>query len=217
MKIQCPCGSKYSIDVTPGMQSVQFVCPNCGGDYSAMVNELIQRELAERFPSSAPPAAPSPPVAVSPGLRISQPQVPGRRAAGGPSRGGLRQTQRAGHGNVFQSARSPSAPSAWTFSVIFVRRFARARPRCKKWTCGRTPGVPPRANSACGANWAGRSASLSCWWWRDWARGFGMPGWLRCRTSISPSSSISFPTRAVRMSVATKLSFSTAARWRVMI
>lgn len=76
MKIQCPCGSKYSIDVTPGMQSVQFVCPNCGGDYSAMVNELIQRELAERFPSSAPPAAPSPPVAVSPGLRISQPQVP---------------------------------------------------------------------------------------------------------------------------------------------
>ncbi len=75
MKIQCPCGAKYVIDVTPGMQAVQFVCPNCGGDYSQFVNQLIQRELAENFPSASPPVPPAAPAAPpSPGLRISRPQ-----------------------------------------------------------------------------------------------------------------------------------------------
>jgi outer membrane protein assembly factor BamB len=60
------------------MQPVQFICPNCNGDYSAFVNELIQRELAENFPSSsaAQPASPSIPASGSPGLRISRAHVP---------------------------------------------------------------------------------------------------------------------------------------------
>src|SRR5277367_5169887 len=68
MKIQCPCGAKYVIDVTPGMQPVQFVCQNCGQDYSAFVNDLIRRELGEQTPTaiiapshSAPTAAVPPP------------------------------------------------------------------------------------------------------------------------------------------------------------
>ncbi|HEY3761301.1 MAG TPA: PQQ-binding-like beta-propeller repeat protein [Verrucomicrobiae bacterium] len=83
MKIQCPCGAKYSLDVTPGMAPVQFVCPNCGGDYSAVVNEMIQRELAQNFPSSVsqpPVAAPAAPTAPAPppasGLRISRAHAP---------------------------------------------------------------------------------------------------------------------------------------------
>ena len=83
MKIQCPCGAKYAIDVMPGMQPVQFICPNCGGDYSALVNELIQRELAENFPSStaAQPASSSAPAGSPPGLRISRGHAPSAPAA----------------------------------------------------------------------------------------------------------------------------------------
>jgi outer membrane protein assembly factor BamB len=78
MKIQCPCGAKYAIDVTPGMQPVQFICPNCGGDYSAAVNDMIQRELAQNFPSSQSqqPSAPA-----APGLRISRGHEPSAPAA----------------------------------------------------------------------------------------------------------------------------------------
>jgi hypothetical protein len=66
MKIQCPCGAKYEIDVTPGMAPVQFVCQNCGQDYSAFVNDLIRRELNEGLPvatlaSPAQPTVPPPP------------------------------------------------------------------------------------------------------------------------------------------------------------
>jgi len=47
MKVQCQCGSKYSIDVTPEMahNPVKFVCPNCNLDLSAPINELIRQEL----------------------------------------------------------------------------------------------------------------------------------------------------------------------------
>jgi hypothetical protein len=61
MKIQCPCGAKYAIDVTPGMPPVKFVCQACGQDYSAFVNELIRRELGESATASAPQAVPPPP------------------------------------------------------------------------------------------------------------------------------------------------------------
>ncbi|MGH7979125.1 MAG: hypothetical protein ACREE6_07095, partial [Limisphaerales bacterium] len=91
MKIQCPCGAKYVIDVTPGMQPVTFVCRNCGQDYSAFVNELIRKETGEPIAAAAPPplriaadsgpppipapAVPSPPPPPSPDapkLRISR-------------------------------------------------------------------------------------------------------------------------------------------------
>lgn len=87
MKIQCPCGAKYVIDVTPGMASVQFVCQNCGQDYSAFVNDMIRRELGEQLPvaekAPSPAAPPPPPVASAPpvpsqssGLRISRSHAP---------------------------------------------------------------------------------------------------------------------------------------------
>ena len=61
MKIQCSCGAKYSFDVTPesAANPVRFVCPACGVDSSAIVNELIQRELGLEPPHVAlPPPAP---------------------------------------------------------------------------------------------------------------------------------------------------------------
>ena len=64
MKIQCSCGAKYSFDVTPASAAnpVRFVCPACGVDSSAIVNELIQRELGVESPQVAlpPPAPPDP-------------------------------------------------------------------------------------------------------------------------------------------------------------
>src|SRR5438093_13496803 len=54
MKLQCACGAKYAFEVQPEMLSkpVQFVCPSCGLDSSAFVNQLVQQEL-----SVAPPPA----------------------------------------------------------------------------------------------------------------------------------------------------------------
>lgn len=63
MKIQCACGTKYSFEVTPEMarNPVRFVCPNCGLDSSAYVNQLVREELAQKnppdTPASTPPAA----------------------------------------------------------------------------------------------------------------------------------------------------------------
>src|SRR5216684_3604232 len=47
MKIQCSCGAKYSFEVTPDMaqKPAHFVCPACGLDASAYLNELVRREL----------------------------------------------------------------------------------------------------------------------------------------------------------------------------
>ncbi|HXF09309.1 MAG TPA: hypothetical protein VN625_00900, partial [Desulfuromonadaceae bacterium] len=72
MKIQCSCGAKYEIDVTPGMQPIQFVCGSCGQDYSAFINDQIRRELGE----PAAPTPPPPPVPTSSRLKISSAPTP---------------------------------------------------------------------------------------------------------------------------------------------
>jgi hypothetical protein len=64
MKIQCACGAKYALDVVPGMPPVTFVCPSCGQDYSAYVNDLIRRELGQ--PAVSAPAQPPPPAISAP-------------------------------------------------------------------------------------------------------------------------------------------------------
>ena len=83
MKIQCPCGAKYSYDVTPAnaVTPVKFVCPACGLDSSVAVNELIRRELEAQSPAVAVP--PSPPPAAAPrvvarmtGLKIAREPEP---------------------------------------------------------------------------------------------------------------------------------------------
>lgn len=63
MKIQCNCGTKYSLDVTPEMarSPVRLSCQTCGLDISEQVNQLIRMELGV----SAPPPAVAAPVAVA--------------------------------------------------------------------------------------------------------------------------------------------------------
>jgi PQQ-like domain len=85
MKIQCSCGAKYAIEVTPGMPPVKFVCQACGQDYSAFVNELIRKETggqpataAPLATTTAPPTAVAPPPPSTPDgprLRISRAQA----------------------------------------------------------------------------------------------------------------------------------------------
>ena len=47
MKVQCQCGTKYAFDVTPEMarDPVRFICPGCGLDLSAPINDLVRQEL----------------------------------------------------------------------------------------------------------------------------------------------------------------------------
>lgn len=71
MKVQCPCGSKYAIDVTPEMarDPVRFICPECHTDLSGPINELIRQELglgAAPVTAPVPVAAPIPVAAPAP-------------------------------------------------------------------------------------------------------------------------------------------------------
>jgi hypothetical protein len=71
MKIQCSCGAKFTLDVSPEMakRPVRFVCPACGLDSSEFVNNLVRQELG----LGAPVATEVPP---APSLSISPPGPP---------------------------------------------------------------------------------------------------------------------------------------------
>jgi hypothetical protein len=87
MRIQCSCGTKFELDVTPEMahSGVKCVCPSCGLDASEFVTNLARQELAAAAapePSATIPAAtplPRPaagPVRVNLPPRIPTPAVP---------------------------------------------------------------------------------------------------------------------------------------------
>ncbi|HLX71053.1 MAG TPA: PQQ-binding-like beta-propeller repeat protein [Verrucomicrobiae bacterium] len=88
MKVQCPCGSKYAIDVTPEMarDPVRFICPECNTDLSGPINDLIRQELG-LAPAPAPVAAPAPVMASAsaPGLAVSIPSAAPRPAPAAPA------------------------------------------------------------------------------------------------------------------------------------
>lgn len=91
MKIQCPCGTKLAFEITPDMATnpVSFVCPVCGLDSSAVVNEIVRHELGVADPAPAPAAMPAPvafisiptpPPAPAPAIRIARPAGPAATA-----------------------------------------------------------------------------------------------------------------------------------------
>jgi outer membrane protein assembly factor BamB len=67
MKLKCSCGAKYAFEATPEMlkQPVKFICPSCGLDASAFVNELIRQEFGGQEPPP-PPLPPPVPAAAEP-------------------------------------------------------------------------------------------------------------------------------------------------------
>src|SRR6266850_93827 len=78
MKIQCSCGSRYTLDVTPEManQPVHFVCSSCGLDASEYVTNLVRQELgASPAPAGIPVAAPAP-IRVAAPVRVALPAAP---------------------------------------------------------------------------------------------------------------------------------------------
>ena len=87
MKIQCSCGAKYALDLSPEMAEtpVRFVCPACGRDSSDFVNDLVRQELGLSGPAAAAPdALPAQPALQSPPLaraRIHTPQSAPAEAA----------------------------------------------------------------------------------------------------------------------------------------
>ena len=81
MKVQCNCGAKYAIDVTPEMarDPVRLVCPACNLDLSGPVNDLIRQELG-----LAPTPQPTPvtPAKKSTAMRVNlAPTAPAHAAA----------------------------------------------------------------------------------------------------------------------------------------
>ncbi len=74
MKIQCGCGAKYEFDLTPDMAQnpVQFVCPACGADSSALVTSLVRQQLGQASAGAPQPA----PEHRAPPLRVSAQPTP---------------------------------------------------------------------------------------------------------------------------------------------
>jgi outer membrane protein assembly factor BamB len=72
MKIQCPCGAKYSVDVTPEMagRPVKFVCQSCGLDSSDAVNAMIRQLFSQ--PAQAIPTG----ILVSAAAEVPKPEAP---------------------------------------------------------------------------------------------------------------------------------------------
>lgn len=61
LKIQCPCGAKHVLDITPEMAAngVRFVCTVCGADRSAEVDQVVQQQFGLGRTTSAGAAAPA--------------------------------------------------------------------------------------------------------------------------------------------------------------
>ena len=97
MKIQCNCGTKYSLDVTPEMarSPVRLSCQTCGLDISEQVNQLIRMELGVSAPP--PPVAAAPvavavapvgvPVAAATPVATARKAVPASEPGSGPAPG----------------------------------------------------------------------------------------------------------------------------------
>jgi len=119
MKVQCQCGAKYSIDVTPEMarDPIRFVCPNCNTDLSGPINDLVRQELGL---AAAPVAQllstePEAPAAAAPArLRVSAApaQAAPEPAPAAPARLSIHKTaSTATHGAAVESG-NPGASDA---------------------------------------------------------------------------------------------------------
>ena len=105
MKVQCPCGSKYSIDVTPEMarDPIRFVCPNCNTDLSGPINDLVRQELGlSAAPAAAAPAAA--PMRVSLGRPVAPDAAAPESAPAAPARLSIHKTEStATHGTAVEA------------------------------------------------------------------------------------------------------------------
>lgn len=118
MKVQCQCGAKYAIDVTPEMAAnpVRFVCPGCGLDLSGPINELVRQELGVTTPDTVPTAAllTATPAAAA-RIRVSTTSVPTPATSqpAAPAKLSLsRSASAATHGKAVEDAPQPgSGPS----------------------------------------------------------------------------------------------------------
>ena len=61
VKIQCGCGTRYKFDWEPanGLLPATVQCPRCGGDGTAVANQIIQQNLSSSIGAPGPVAPPS--------------------------------------------------------------------------------------------------------------------------------------------------------------
>jgi hypothetical protein len=124
MKVQCQCGAKYAIDVTPDMarNPVRFVCPSCNLDLSAPINDLVRQELgvtgaapmAELLSTSetAPPA-PAAPMRVSYKAPAAPAPVAPAPTTAAPAKLGIsKSASTATHGTAVETAPQPGGNAA---------------------------------------------------------------------------------------------------------
>src|SRR2546425_8341841 len=78
LKIKCPCGVKYALDVTAQTVAnpIQFVCQYCGVDSSAAVNEIIRQQfkVSVLAPTERLPTIPVATAAVASVITTAAPQ-----------------------------------------------------------------------------------------------------------------------------------------------
>ncbi len=62
IKVQCPCGAKYALEITPVHldQPIQLVCQYCHTDSSAAVNEIVRQQFGPAsVPATSAPVMPA--------------------------------------------------------------------------------------------------------------------------------------------------------------
>jgi hypothetical protein len=127
MKVQCPCGAKYSIDVTPEMlrDPIRFVCLGCNTDLSGPINDLVHQELGQ---GAAPAAGP---------MRLSVPaNAPAPASPAAPARLAIHKTaSSASHGTAVESAPDPGAANPDDGTPCPKHRGAFSVAHC--YTCGK--------------------------------------------------------------------------------
>jgi hypothetical protein len=146
MKVQCPCGAKYSIDVTPEMarDPVRFVCPECNVDLSGPINELIHQELGLSQPAASVPVAQAIPITsapVAPAMPAARKRVETTSLhAPAPAKLGIaRSASSASHGTAVETAPQPGGGaddpqpcSKHQGEFAFERCFVCRKPICPK-------------------------------------------------------------------------------------
>ena len=144
MKIQCSCGARYELELTPELAAGQakFVCPACGVNSSAFLANLARQQLSQTSPgtyasspASANPASEPTPSGTVLRARITTPPSDAPKGVGAVLNIRSLRAPPSGAGCSTSAASVPnrSALAAWNCSAIFVPLSARPKPKQAGW------------------------------------------------------------------------------------
>jgi outer membrane protein assembly factor BamB len=176
MKVQCQCGAKYSIDVTPEMarDPIRFVCPNCNTDLSGPINDLVREELG--LTAAPQRAILAPAIAPAPTAPPPAPAAPARlslhKTASTATHGTAVETENPGGGNSDDGKPCPKHQG----EVVVAHCYMCRKPLCPKcmelfgYVCSPLCRAKAEANGINVPVFAGQKSVIEARRWRKTGR-----------------------------------------------